>query len=733
MPVKHVKKLMKDKLYANSLFLMLNSIVLTGFGFIFWTINAKLFTPNDVGLATAVISAMGLIVTLSGIGLGISLVRYLPKAKEPSKNINSSFLMSTIIAVCISSVFLMGLGIFSPKLLFIKQNIFYALFFIFAVIISVVASLATSVFVAFRDAKYVLWQSSIFSVIKIILPFFLVSFAAFGIFGSWVLALSVALVQSIYILVFTKGYKPEAAIHENVMKEIIPLSFANYIATLLASLPNYLFPLIITQFLEPRFAAYYYVVVMMASLLYVIPQSVSSSLFAEGSKKEEFYEESEKKAYLFTFLILVPAIIVIISVGKYLLMFFGQDYSDYGSNLLVLLALSSILIAFKSIYISKLNIEKRLKELIFMNLSVVLLMFIALLFTIKLGVFGMGLAWVIGQFAAFPFIIKDFMNRKKGKKKEGVQKILDENPGFRQFLVKSAVLVAFFIILQFISLPFIDKIIVPQEFFTVQYIALGGVLMFAVVIFLLLVKNSINRFKEVKFNFKDLIIFGILGFVFHFLFFYTKYYISLNPDFALQNLYFFVALRYLLLALALISFAIAIFSLGFAIDFIKEFKRELGITAVLFGMFLAFSYLVQNSWKLLSYTITKTLYFFLSLTFSNARLINNETIGVGSFVVNIGKVCSGVESILLFTVLYILIFIVDKDKLDMKKMLLVFVPGIIGDFFTNILRIYLLMLVGIFYSPKLAIGIFHTNAGWVLFILYFFVFWFFAYPFVKKK
>ena len=737
MHIPNVKKLMKDKLYSNSLYLMLNSIVLTGFGFVFWTINAKLYSPNDVGLATTIISAMGLIATLSGFGMGISLVRFLPHAKDPSKNINSSFFISTLIAICISSIFILGLSIFSPKLLFIKQNILMALFFILGVIISVIASLCTSVFLAFREAKYVLWQSSIFSVIKIALPFFLVSFAAFGIFGSWVIALAIALLQSLYVLIFTKGYRPEPAIYENVMKEIMPLSFANYLSALLAQAPGYLFPLIITQLMDVKYTAYFYVAAMIASLLNVIPMSVANSLFAEGSTKEEFYEEAEKRAYLFTFALLIPSIIFIIFVGRYLLLFFGEAYFSEGSNLLVLLSLSSLLVAFKSIYGSKLNIEKRLRELILMNSSVVLLMLIIIPFTIKYGIFGMGLAWTLGQLAAFPFIMADYVKklrtpRKSKKKISGIQKMFEENPGFRQFLVKSAVLVLFFIVLQFLSLPFIDRIIVPEEFFTVQYIALGGVLMFAAVMFLLLVKNSIYRFKEFKFNIRDLMIFGILGFIFHFLFFYTKYYISLNPDFALQYLYFFVVLRYSLLILALLSFAMAIFSLGFAIDFIKEFKKELVITAILFGIFLAFSYVVQNSWKLLSYTITKTLYFLLSLTFSNARLINSETIGVGSFVVNIGKVCSGVESIMLFTVLYFLIFVVDKDKLDVGRMLLVFIPGIIGDFLTNVLRIYLLMLVGIFYSPKLAIGIFHTNAGWILFILYFFVFWYFAYPFVKK-
>jgi len=43
------------------------------------------------------------------------------------------------------------------------------------------------------------------------------------------------------------------------------------------------------------------------------------------------------------------------------------------------------------------------------------------------------------------------------------------------------------------------------------------------------------------------------------------------------------------------------------------------------------------------------------------------------------------------------------------------------------------MLVGIHISPEIAVGFFHTNAGWVLFILYFLAYYWLIKRWIYKK
>ncbi len=80
----------------------------------------------------------------------------------------------------------------------------------------------------------------------------------------------------------------------------------------------------------------------------------------------------------------------------------------------------------------------------------------------------------------------------------------------------------------------------------------------------------------------------------------------------------------------------------------------------------------------------------------------------------------------------ILYFIYHK-KLKIPLTIALFFIGALGMFLTNILRIFILFIVGAHISPDLAVGLFHTNVGWILFILYFFIFWYIASKFVYKK
>lgn len=74
-----LKKHLSDPLFKNAYFLMLSSITSAGSGFFFWLIVARFYPAEEVGLASAIISAMGLIGMLSLLGFDISLVRFLPE------------------------------------------------------------------------------------------------------------------------------------------------------------------------------------------------------------------------------------------------------------------------------------------------------------------------------------------------------------------------------------------------------------------------------------------------------------------------------------------------------------------------------------------------------------------------------------------------------------------------------------------------------------------------------
>ena len=158
-------KIMKDSLYSNSIYLMLSTIVMGLFGFVFWIICARLFTTAQIGIATTIISVMSLIASFSLLGLGTGLVRYLPKSERKNDNINSCFTLVGVITIIVSTIFLLGISIFSPALSFIKDSIILSGFFIIFMIFASFNSLIEYVFLSYRSTKYTLLKNTIMSFI----------------------------------------------------------------------------------------------------------------------------------------------------------------------------------------------------------------------------------------------------------------------------------------------------------------------------------------------------------------------------------------------------------------------------------------------------------------------------------------------------------------------------------------------------------------------------------------
>jgi O-antigen/teichoic acid export membrane protein len=175
----------KDPLYRNSLFLMVNTAVTTGIGFIFWMVVARYYTEYEVGLAAAIISAINLLSLISSLGMDVALIRFLARAKDPVNMINSCFTICGIVALVVTGIFLAGLDLWSPATEFVRENIRFLLAFILFTICWPISGLMASVFIAKRRAEFVLAKSTIFSLLKIPLPIILVLyFHAFGIVGS---------------------------------------------------------------------------------------------------------------------------------------------------------------------------------------------------------------------------------------------------------------------------------------------------------------------------------------------------------------------------------------------------------------------------------------------------------------------------------------------------------------------------------------------------------------------
>lgn len=93
-------------------------------------------------------------------------------------------------------------------------------------------------------------------------------------------------------------------------------------------------------------------------------------------------------------------------------------------------------------------------------------------------------------------------------------------------------------------------------------------------------------------------------------------------------------------------------------------------------------------------------------------------IGLENFFVSVAPQCSGVEGFALVTAFVAFYAVIFRADIRMGRFLLVILPlGLLLSWLLNILRISVLILIGAYVSPDVAVNGFHSYAGWLLFTL----------------
>lgn len=407
-----VRHFHSDSLYRNSIYLMMSTAIMSLLGFFFWIINARLFSPQQVGIATTLISTTNLLATFNLIGLNQGIIKYLSNTTNKNTLLNSVLLTIIATSVISSSIFIIGVESFSPKLTFLNDNLLYSIIFIFFIIIASLNSITDSIFISERRTIFIFIINSIFSLVKLILPVTLVSFGFFGIYYSFIGGTTVAMILSFFILI--KLFKYNFGLYFNIetIKKILKFSFVTYLAGLLGTIPGLFLPIIILNKLGAENSAYFYMSMMIANILYIIPQSVNLSLFAEGSNEADKLREKIIKAVKIIPIFLLPALILIITFGHYVLLSFGKNYSSESFTFLKLLSLTSIFISINSIFSTVFKVKNYIKELLVTNSSSLIVILFLSNAWVHYGLKGIGFAWLLGNITAM-FVGLIFIRRLK--------------------------------------------------------------------------------------------------------------------------------------------------------------------------------------------------------------------------------------------------------------------------------------------------------------------------------
>ena len=422
-----LNKVRRSSLYGNAFYLMLNSVATSLLGFVFWNVMARFFPPAQVGIGSALVAASMLVGTLANLGLGAALIRFLPEAGEKrTQLINASFTLSGILAVGGSLIYLAGAGHWSPALVFVRDNTWLLAFFVLFTAAAALSTLADQALVAGRSTRYVFWKNTIISLLKLPLPVLVLArLNGYGIFAGTGVAVAagVLLAWFMFLPSVYPGYCPRPAWVGGAVKQMLPYSFANYLANLLNSAPGFVYPLMVLNTLGPEKSAYFYIAWMMTMVLAVIPGGMAQSLFAEGSHEQQKLAQNGRRALALSLLLSLPAVGAMVVLGGWLLHFFGPAYAQNGAGAVRYLALAVIPQCVNVLFITVNQVKKRV-YLIVIQTSV--LSFISLgagwWLLGRFGLNGIGSAYALAHFAVAAVVVWPLLRALREQETAGEQR-----------------------------------------------------------------------------------------------------------------------------------------------------------------------------------------------------------------------------------------------------------------------------------------------------------------------
>lgn len=146
----------------------------------------------------------------------------------------------------------------------------------------------------------------------------------------------------------------------------------------------------------------------------------------------------------------------------------------------------------------------------------------------------------------------------------------------------------------------------------------------------------------------------------------------------------------------------------------RQEKAAAALAAIAGSVAWAGGHLTQELWTPLTDITLWCTYNLLSAVYTDVYIDPTRAIlGVNSFLVEIAPACSGLEGIALITVFVALYLWLFRKELRFPAALLLFPVGITIIWITNILRIVILVSIGAFISPNIAVDGFHSQAGWI--------------------
>jgi O-antigen/teichoic acid export membrane protein len=342
--------------------------ITSALGFVYWWLAARTFPAQEVGIASASISAMTLLGTIGVMGLGTLLITELPRQPEQVGSlISTAILVVGIVGGSIGLVFAVVAPQLSANFQPVSANLFTIILFGLGVSLTSITLVLDQAIIGLLLGEVQFWRNGVFTLGKLIVLWLLSRWAVgaggMGIYAAWALGSIISLLVLGGWVLCKKGRSGQSYWpRRTLLRKLGRAALQHHLLNLALAAPILILPVMVTVVLSAQANAWFYMSWMIANFLFVVPGALTMVLHAINSAQQSALRYKARVTLGLSFAVSIAVNGVLLIGAPLVLNLFGHTYAQQAAWALRILALGAFPLVIKNHYISICRIHDRITQ-----------------------------------------------------------------------------------------------------------------------------------------------------------------------------------------------------------------------------------------------------------------------------------------------------------------------------------------------------------------------------------
>lgn len=335
-------------LFRNTYALMLNTVLNSGFGLVYWVVAARTHPEIEVGRGNALTSLMLLVSVLTQLNVGQALVRFLPRAGTGSQRlVLSAYGISTVFGLLGASGVAVYCHLFRPEGDPLHMSWGFGLWFVTSTVLWSLFTLQDSVLTGLRESLWIPLENGLYGILKLVVLVAVAQTAvADGVFTSWTLPV-LALIVPVALLIFRRLLPRHVAATRGVEEPVDRRAISRYMAgdyagQVFSQAGSSFLPVLVVALLGPASGAWFLPAQTVFVAINLLTLSITSSLVAEAARNPRNAHLHARAVTRRLAVTVLPAAAVLGLAAPWVLQLYGDQYRANATLLLQLFMLSIV-------------------------------------------------------------------------------------------------------------------------------------------------------------------------------------------------------------------------------------------------------------------------------------------------------------------------------------------------------------------------------------------------------